>query len=393
MFDFKKVLNFLFFRALAFRTIFDVFLRKICHRLRKEYKLVWLLSFFCACSKLLLGIFMVHKMERYTFVIDRMTTSLTLGIIVMDDLSLDSLFICYTLITVTLLAGGLIQFVLILQCWQSLCGSTLSARYLLQRKIERITPGIFFFDGATFLSCAAVACFACMSFSRWNRNIPVSILEQPMLLSLDSYFSNPEIAMSWNQLQVLYECCGVHKNSDWFGRRFREYSHECDEPGFPNNVPNSCCKHVTIDCGRNITNPENIYQVGCLKSLAIHIDQQIQLTIESWCGKCFTFLGLSNLWLGSVCVYVCVYMCRKYRVCIPSATDEKTVKNVEDAEHNNAVKSAGADNDDTKIDIEGECKNSDRSVDVAIAEDNESIEDVCSDTNLYSDDQPPDATC
>ena len=280
----------------------------------------------------------------------------------MDDLYLDSSFICYTIITVTLLAGSLIQFVLILWCWWSLCGTTVKAQALIQRKIERLTSKIFFFDGASFLSCAVVAGCAFISFSVRNRNIPVSILEQPMLLSLDSYSSDPEVAKSWNQLQVICECCGVHKNSDWFGRSFHGYSRECDQPGFPNNVPDSCCKQLTIDCGRNITNPENIYQVGCLKCLAIHIDQQVRLTIESWYGECLTFFGLFTLWFGSVSVYVCVCvcMCRKYKVFISSATDKETVPNVEDVGQNKAVKSLGADNDDTKIDIEGECKNSDK---------------------------------
>ena len=340
---------------------------------------------------------MVHKRGRYTFAFDKATNSLTLGLIGMSDRSLDSFFICYTLITVTLLAGSLIQFVLILWCWWFntlvlVYGTTVRAHALLQRKIERLTSGIFFFDGASFLCCAAVGC-AVISFSVRTRNTPVSILEKPMLLSLDSYSSDPEIAKSWNQLQVVYKCCGVHKNSDWFGRSFREYSRECSQQGFPNSVPDSCCKQLTIDCGRNVTNPENIYQVGCLKSLAIHINQQVRLTIQSWYGECLTFLGLFNLWFGAVSVYVCVCMCRKYKVFISSATDKETVPNVEDVGHNKAVKSLAADNDDIKIDIEGECKNSDRLGDVAIGEANESIADVCGDTSLCSDEQPLDTTC
>ena len=110
----------------------------------------------------------------------------------------------------------------------------------------------------------------------------VSTLKQPMMLSLDWYSTYPEVAKSWDQLQVGNKCCGVHNYSDWFG--LSSHEHDSFKPVSPKGVPDSCCNPLTVGCGRNVTNLENIYPTGCLKSLADHIENQIGTSAEKWEG-------------------------------------------------------------------------------------------------------------
>ena len=117
---------------------------------------------------------------------------------------------------------------------------------------------------------------------------PLSTLEKPTMLSLDSYSAYPEVAKSWDQLQVGNKCCGVHNYSDWFGLSLLGHFYDSYKLESPNGVPDSCCKQLTVGCGRNvtITNLENIYPTGCLKSLGVHIKKQIFEWIFKWLWGC-----------------------------------------------------------------------------------------------------------
>ena len=178
---------------------------------------------------------MVHIFGEFSFTLDKMTISLTLGLVTMANqcLGLDSFLI---LITWILLAGGLIQMALIFWCCLSFCSTRVRTQAITQIKIQRVSFGIFVFAGVSFFICEVLALCEWIGFRRLKISLPT--LEQPMLLSLDSYSSDPEIAKSWNQLQVVYQCCGVHNYSDWY----RVIS--------PNSVPDSCCKQLTVGCGQ-----------------------------------------------------------------------------------------------------------------------------------------------
>ncbi|XP_051865509.1 CD63 antigen [Pristis pectinata] len=54
-----------------------------------------------------------------------------------------------------------------------------------------------------------------------------------------------------DKLQEQFDCCGSASYRDWF-------------PQLNNNVPDSCCKHVSPGCGKN-TSSTNIYHRGCVQ--------------------------------------------------------------------------------------------------------------------------------
>ena len=114
----------------------------------------------------------------------------------------------------------------------------------------------------------------------------LSPLEQSMMLSLVSYSAYSEVAKSWDQLQVENKCCGVHNYSDWFGLSLHGHFYDSYKLESPNGVPVSCCKQLTVGCGRNVTNPENIDPTGCLKSLSVHIENQINKSVINWTFGC-----------------------------------------------------------------------------------------------------------
>ena len=327
---------------------------------------------------------MVQKKERYTFAFDKMTTSLTASLIVMDDLTLDFSFYFYIGLTVVLLAGGLILILLIFWCFWSRCSIKLGLQAISQRKIEKVISEISRFYGISFLVYAFWAFCAFTIFSVMNSNKQqVSILELPMLMSLNSYSSNPGAAEGWNKIQLVYKCCGVHNYSDWFGMWHYESWQEGYQLGPVNTVPDSCCKQLSVGCGRNISNPKIIHENGCLNSFGSHIEYQIQRTITAWQCECLMFFGLFVVWFGSMCVYTCVYMCRKYKGCIPSniVTDDEAVTNVDDNDHNcngGADACHGADNDE----------NSDPLLSIAEGEENENIADNRNDASSFSDEEP-----
>ena len=107
-------------------------------------------------------------------------------------------------------------------------------------------------------------------------DIPTSLLEKPMMLSLVSYSSHHEAADSWDQIQFSSQCCGVHNYSDWFGMSLHGNGYDWYQSGSPNDVPDSCCKELSVGCGRNILDPKNIYSAGCVKNLKNYIENQFQ---------------------------------------------------------------------------------------------------------------------
>ena len=136
---------------------------------------------------------MVHIFGEFSFTLDKMTISLTLGLVTMANpcLGLDSFLV---LITRILLVGGLIQTALIFWCCLSFCGTTVRVQAITQIKIQRVLFGIFIFAGVSFFICEVLALCAWIGFRRLKISLPT--LEQPMLLSLDSYSSDEEQNMA-----------------------------------------------------------------------------------------------------------------------------------------------------------------------------------------------------
>ena len=365
----------------------------VFRKILREYREQLVVLLVIACLQLVLGT--TNAKVSWIYVPDKMTTNVTSNLVTTDDLNLHLEYprASYHCISLILYAGGIIQIVLIVWCCVYYCGTTVRVQEVIEVKMKRVTFGIFICNFVSFSACAFWCCIAWISLK--NVNISDSVLVRPMLLSSTLYTSDPEIARSWVQLQVEYECCGVHNYSDWFGMAYQVNLHEWYVSN--NSVADSCCKQVTIGCGRNISNPKNIYRDGCLKSLFIHIGKQIQRTVTNWqhgglyffilglvtmcvcifvsrryIGKqlqpanCFEFTCVLILWFARTCVYKCVHVYGQVKASIPSnlARHEKTVVCLGDNDHNSndaTVSRVGTNNmhDDTQIDIEVESGNTD----------------------------------
>jgi CD63 antigen len=62
------------------------------------------------------------------------------------------------------------------------------------------------------------------------------------------------VTLTWDNIQKEFECCGVNNFTDWEGT-----------PAFneTNDVPDSCCKNITLGCGKGASDTEKIYNTGC----------------------------------------------------------------------------------------------------------------------------------
>ncbi|XP_072573461.1 tetraspanin-11 isoform X2 [Paramormyrops kingsleyae] len=71
------------------------------------------------------------------------------------------------------------------------------------------------------------------------------------------------VTLAVDSLQQDFKCCGSNSSSDWL---FSAYTALPDAEG--RVVPDSCCKTVTLHCGRR-DHPSNIYKVegGCITKL------------------------------------------------------------------------------------------------------------------------------
>ena len=165
---------------------------------------------------------------------------------------------------------------------------------------------MFIYSGLSSIVCAIIIVYILTTAKRVD--IPASLLEKPMMSSLVSYSSNQEAANSWDQIQVSAQCCGVHNYSDWFG-------YDRHQSGSPNDVPDSCCKQLSVGCGQNISNPKNIYSAGCVENLKIYIEIQIQRDIPKWPSGFVMFIVLVVVCFWKTCV---IYTCGLFNEPIPS---------------------------------------------------------------------------
>ncbi|KAM3933637.1 CD63 antigen [Leptodactylus fuscus] len=72
---------------------------------------------------------------------------------------------------------------------------------------------------------------------------------------LKNYKNSTEVQKGIDDMQRDFKCCGAANSSDW-----RNY----DPFKGTNQVPDSCCKTITKDCGKNAT---AIYTEGCVSTI------------------------------------------------------------------------------------------------------------------------------
>ncbi|XP_072927163.1 CD63 antigen isoform X2 [Hemitrygon akajei] len=86
--------------------------------------------------------------------------------------------------------------------------------------------------------------------------------------------------------QEQFHCCGSVNYSDWF-------------PQLNNTVPDSCCKHVSKDCGKNV-DAANIYRQGCVQLINDWLKNNIVIVAGVALGiALFQLLGI---------IFACVLM-------------------------------------------------------------------------------------
>ena len=227
--------------------------------------------------------------------LDQMTSTLTCNLVKMDNLVAYFIpLVLFVLMTSIISKGLSIEYLVLLGVSKyHRCGT-----FGREQLITRSHRGVLHIRLITVERCLFFLYVMCTNINQMLVNISiVSTLEQPMMLSLDSYSAYSEVAKSWDQLQVGNKCCGVHNYSDWFGLSLLGHFYDSYKLESPNGVPDSCCKQLTVGCGRNVTNLENIYPTGCLKSLGDHILKQIVEWIFKWLSGYFVVM-LINIYIN-----------------------------------------------------------------------------------------------
>jgi len=102
--------------------------------------------------------------------------------------------------------------------------------------------------------------------------------------------------LTWDNIQKEFECCGVNNFTDWEGT-----------PAFneTNDVPDSCCKNITLGCGKGASDTNKIYKTGCfIKFEGFVVDNVatvggvgvgvIILLLLGICVSCYVARGLGS---------------------------------------------------------------------------------------------------
>ena len=302
--------------------------------------------------------------------LEQMTSTLTRNLVKMDNLfpSLDEFHI-FALTTVIINAGFIIDVIVFIFLHQ----------YIALSKMKRLSYTLIL-SGPVYVILVMLV----MLIMKFVKFVPVHIsestLEKPMMLSLDSYSTYPEVAKSWDQLQVGYECCGVHNCSDWFGMPLHEHLYDSYKPGSPDDLPDSCCKQLTVGCGRNITNLENIYPTGCMNNLSNHILINVENQIESLELKwIFGYLGIHIISFIGYCTVS--YSFRRSLIWLDGKKDKRQLYNRNNDIENTPLLENNVSND-IEINIEDEGADTEVLINFSDNEENECSGNQVSSVNM-----------
>ncbi|XP_017274766.1 CD63 antigen [Kryptolebias marmoratus] len=123
---------------------------------------------------------------------------------------------------------------------------------------------------AVLLSLIIVAEIAAAILGYVFRNKLSKIVQDSLTDMINHYQNNSkEFHDAVDQIQEKWKCCGVNSSSDW-----RNFSPD------GNTVPDSCCKIVTTNCGKNaMTDASKVYQKGCHDVVETFVRNNIQWVI------------------------------------------------------------------------------------------------------------------
>ncbi|XP_054984913.1 CD63 antigen [Sorex araneus] len=90
---------------------------------------------------------------------------------------------------------------------------------------------------------------------------------------MQEYKQNNQSASIVDKLQERFNCCGADNYTDW-----------ATVPAMtPSQVPDSCCRNVTVGCGNNFS-VEDIYHEGCTKTIGLWLRRNVQVVAEAALG-------------------------------------------------------------------------------------------------------------
>jgi len=98
-----------------------------------------------------------------------------------------------------------------------------------------------------------------------------------------------------NLFQKKFQCCGLESYRDWSHSYYLNsykinLAHKflLNSNQIPINVPDSCCKEIFMNCGKDYSLNKTIYQKGCkepLKNILVHL-QNLIISISSGVSFC-----------------------------------------------------------------------------------------------------------
>jgi len=106
---------------------------------------------------------------------------------------------------------------------------------------------------------------ALITLSLIGAGVAIHVLEknikEELKKELPEILSKQDVVNAFNGVQTSFECCGVFHYTDWNNKAVFGI----------NDVPDSCCKTQTLNCGQNVGNEEEamnvIYTTGCFNKL------------------------------------------------------------------------------------------------------------------------------
>ncbi len=127
--------------------------------------------------------------------------------------------------------------------------------------------------------------------------ISEKLVEASMKKNMKLYQHDDNARKSWDKLQIGFECCGVQNNTDWITYTNRP------------EVPESCCTVYECDC------TSAVHNIGCLRNLTFHINQQVRYGTTDWQTTCLAILVFLFLALVKTLSFSRKEFCGEHHLC------------------------------------------------------------------------------
>ncbi|GLV37098.1 Tetraspanin 74F [Carabus blaptoides fortunei] len=112
---------------------------------------------------------------------------------------------------------------------------------------------------------------------------------------LENYYFDPDRTEAIDNMQKEYKCCGAIRFEDWSASRW-----QIEHKSGLNRVPDSCCRSVSVNCGKS-HHPSNIYYSGCIYKLTDAMESHLNILGAVGLGICaLQIFGM----IFSCCLYV-----------------------------------------------------------------------------------------